>query len=158
MAKFKSSFLLMAILTYYNANSQNSTLVTIKVTSEIPHSITERAVKTIILKVQNNSKYCIKLKDVPIMHVDYEVLKKEVNNYIKDSNCIFMPMPMYPGDNYKGIKIEKGKDLDISMNFPPPCNLLKSSGTYKIKYFFTYSVREKFYTIETEWHDYTIIW
>ena len=155
MKSTKNYFLIMGLLLCYNVYSQNSESVTIKVASKISDTITERARKTIILNVQNLSKNYIEIHSVPIMHVDYEVLKKIGNNYIMDSNCIFMPMPMYPGDNYKGIKIEKGKDLDIPMSFPPMCTFFDNEGTYRVKYFFTYTFRRKAYTVETKWYQFS---
>ena len=155
--KLKYCILLFYLFLTNHSFSQRKPVVLIKIISKIQDTVYEQAIQKIILSVQNFSAKTVYVSNVPILTLNYDISKKNGNDYISiDSSCIFLPQPYFPHGGIRLVPLKNKKKLDIPFGFPPPCNFGENgNGDYKIKFRFGYFIGNRGYSIETAWYKYT---
>lgn len=154
--KMKKNILFLLLLFNLCAFSQKSQSVKMNMVSKLPDTISSFTIQNLSFTIQNFSKNSIDISNVPILSFDYKILKRIGSNYMSiDTNCIFLPQPQYPKEGLKMIKLKKNKRITIIYGFPPLCSLY-NNGDYKIKFSFVYFIKNKPYSIQTDWYEYNV--
>lgn len=133
--------------------SQKKNFVKIELISKILDTIHIDTIQVISFEIVNFSNEKIFVTNVPILLLDYQVKKKVSQKYIPlDSICVFSPLPIYPLGGSKIIRFRKNKKLIIKTTYPIGCTMYEN-GDYRIKFSFTYYLKNRRYKAETKWYN-----